>query len=103
MFTIHDIMDYIKFDSISENIEVVTAFADSQPSVMILSETKNGDTIFEYAPKLREKYSGKYNTEAVIVIVEEILEDVAREYREQTSLIHAIELGEEKFKDKRNG
>lgn len=103
MFTIHDIMEYIKFDSISENIEVTIAFADSQPSIMILTEIKNGDTIFEYAPKLREKYSGKYNTEAVIVIVEEILEDVAREYREQTSLIHAIELGEEKFKDKRNG
>lgn len=103
MFTIYDIMDYIRFDSISKNIEIDIAFADSQPSVMILSETRNGDTIFEYVPMLREKYSGKYNRDTVVAIVEEILEDVAREYHEQTSLIHAIELGEEKFKNKRNG
>lgn len=101
MFTIHDILKYIKFDSISENIEVNIAYADSQPSIVLLTEERDGDTIFEYSPMLREKYSSKYNRDAVVVIVEEILEDVAREYYEQTSLVHAIELGEEKFKNKR--
>ena len=101
MFTIHDILKYIKFDSISENIEVNIAYADSQPSIVMLTEERDGDTIFEYSPMLREKYSSKYNRDAVVVIVEEILEDVAREYYEQTSLVHAIELGEEKFKNKR--
>jgi len=101
VFTIHDILKYIKFDSISENIEMTIAFADSQPSIIMLTEERDGDVIFEYSPMLREKYSGKYNRDAVVAIVEEILEDVAKEYYAQTSLVHAIELGEEKFKNKR--
>lgn len=101
MFTIHDILKYIKFDSISENIEMNIAFADSQPSIVMLTEERDGDVIFEYSPMLREKYSGKYTAKIVSNIVEEILEDVAKEYYDQTSLVHAIELGEEKFKNKR--
>ena len=77
------------------------AYADSQPSIIMLTEVRDGDTIFEYSPMLREKYSGKYTAKIVSNIVEEILEDVAKEYYEQTSLVHAIELGEEKFKNKR--
>lgn len=77
------------------------AYADSQPSVIMLGEYRDDELIFEYSPRLRENYPGKYNPDAVVVIVEEILEDVAREYYEQTSLVRAIELGEEKFKNKR--
>lgn len=101
MFTIHDILKYMKFYSISENIEMNIAYADSQPSIIMLTEERDGDVIFEYSPPLRDIYTKKYNRDAVAIVVEEILEDVAREYYEQTSLIHAIELGEEKFKNKR--
>ena len=101
MYTIHDIMEYLNFDSISENIEINIAFADDQPSVIMLGEYRDDELIFEYSPNLREKYPNKYNADAVVTIVEEILEDVAKEYCEQTSLIHAIELGEQKFKNKR--
>ena len=101
MYTINDIMEYLNFDSISENIEMNIAFADNQPSVVMLGEYRDDELIFEYSPPLREKYPGVYTTKIVSNIVEEILEDVAREYCEQTSLIHAIELGEQKFKNKR--
>lgn len=101
MFTIHDIMEYLNFDSISENIQSEIVFADSQPSIIMLQESRDNEIIFNYSPKLREKYPNKYNADAVVTIVEEILEDVAKEYYEQTSLIHAIELGEQKFKNKR--
>lgn len=101
MYRIHDIIEYLNFDSISENIEMNIAYADSQPSVIMLGEYRDNELIFEYSPNLRQWYRGKYNPDEVALIVEEILTDVAREYREQTSLIHAIELGEEKFKNKR--
>ena len=100
-YTISDIIRYLNFDSISENIEIDIAYADNQPSLIILSEFKDEDLIFKYSPPLRDKYPGVYTTKIVSNIVEEILEDVAKEYYEQTSLIHAIELGEEKFKNKR--
>lgn len=101
MYTIHEIIPYLDFSLISRNIDVEIAYADSQPSVILLSELKDDDVIFEYSPPLRDIYTKKYNRDAVAIVVEEILEDVAREYYEQTSLIHAIELGEQKFKNKR--
>lgn len=101
MYTIHDIMEYLNFDSISENIQSEIVFADSQPSIIMLGEYRDNEIIFEYSPDLKEKYPSKYDTEEIAKIVEEILEDVEREYCEQTSLIHAIELGEQKFKNKR--
>lgn len=101
MYTIHDIIPYLDFSLISKNIDVEIAYADSQPSVIFLSELKGDDVVFEYTPSLRDTYTKKYNKDEVVAIVEEILEDVAKEYYEQTSLIHAILLGEEKFKDKR--
>lgn len=101
MYTIHEIIPYLDFSLISKNIDVEIAYADSQPSVIMLGEYRDDELIFEYSPNLRQWYRGKYNADVVVTIVEEILEDVAREYYEQTSLIHAIELGEEKFKNKR--
>ena len=101
MYTIHDIMPYLDFSLISNNIDVEISYADSQPSVILLSEFKDDEVVFEYSPPLRDIYTKKYNRDAVAIVVEEILEDVAREYYEQTSLIHAVELGEQKFKNKR--
>lgn len=101
MYTIHDIIPYLDFSLISRNIDVEIIYADSQPSVILLSEFKDDEVVFEYSPPLRDIYTKKYNRDAVAIVVEEILEDVAREYYEQTSLIHAIELGEQRFKNKR--